>query len=217
MLSLTFAFTAGVFAIFSPCGFPMFIGYISYYIGSKAPLDRALSNGVLCTLGLLTTFSIIGVSASVIGGLISNYIPLLHFLAGIIIIILGFIVMVEIRIPPFFPFLRAPKRKGVFSIFLYGIVYGLALLSCSAPIFLSVLFYAITVGSLLQGFIIIFSYAVGMSFPLVIITFLVARAKGWILESMVKATPLLNRISGVILIVVGAYLLYYNLAETLSK
>jgi len=85
----------------------------------------------------------------------------------------------------------------------------LAALGCSAPIFFSVLFYAIVAGGPLQGIIAFMVYAIGIGFPLIITTTLVARARGLVLKRMVKVTPLLHKISGIFLLFIGAYIVYY--------
>jgi len=81
-LGLTFAFTAGVFSLFSPCGFPMLLGYISYYMGAKASLGKAITSGFVCVLGLLTVFSVIGIIVSLLGSFISRYALFLELIVG---------------------------------------------------------------------------------------------------------------------------------------
>lgn len=204
-----FLLTAGIFALFSPCGFPMLPGYISYYIGTKASLEKAVPSGVACALGLIAVFSVIGTVASVLGNFVPQYMPLFELVAGPAVILMGVAMMIEIRLPAFWARIRVPKRKGLIGIFLYGAVYGLATMGCSAPIFFSILFYAIAVGGPLHGIITFLIYALGMGFPLVIITVLVAKAKKFMLERIIGVTPWLQRISGIFLAVIGVYLIYF--------
>ena len=202
---------AGVSALLSPCGYPMLPGYISYYLGSKLSVEKALRGGVTCALGLLTVYSVIGVIVSTIGGIVSPYIPFLELVAGVAIIVMGIFMIVEIRFLTFFEKLRAPINKGLIGLFLYGIVYGLATLGCSAPIFFSIVFYAIVSGGALFGFVTFIFYAVGMGFPILLTTILVAKAKQLMLKKIMGITPLLQKISGLILIAIGIYLIYFYL------
>jgi len=206
---LTLIFTAGALTLLSPCGFPMLPGYISYYMGAKASLEKAVSGGVACTLGLLTVFSAIGVVVSTLGSLVSRYIPLLELVAGLIVIFMGISMIAEIRFPTFFTISRAPRQRGLIGVFLYGVVYGLAALGCSAPIFFSILFYAVSAGGPLYGMITFVVYAIGMGLPIIITTILVAKAKKFMLERMVKMIPWFQKISGIVLIIIGAYLIYF--------
>ncbi|MCJ7760696.1 cytochrome C biogenesis protein, partial [Candidatus Bathyarchaeota archaeon] len=138
---LMFAFTAGVFVLFSPCAFPMFPGYISLYIGTDATTKKAVEGGTVCALGLLTLFSAIGVVAFAIGSLAFTFLPHLELLVGLFMIIMGFSMIFEISMPTFLPSIRMQQRNNLLGIFLYGIAYGLAAIGCSAPIFFSILLY----------------------------------------------------------------------------
>jgi cytochrome c biogenesis protein CcdA len=206
---LAFIFTAGVFALFSPCGFPMLPGYISYYLGTKTSLSRAIPSGIACTLGLVVIFSIIGVIATSLGSLLSIYIPLLEIVAGIFTIFLGVIILLELNTSLFGVPIKAPTQKGFIGLFLYGIAYGMATLGCSAPIFFSILSYAITAGSFVLGIVTFIIYALGMGLPLIIITILIVETKKYILNRLVRLTPLIQKGSGFVLILIGLYLIYF--------
>jgi len=201
-----FAFAAGIFALFSPCSFPLLPGYVSYYIGAKTTFGKAITSGVLCALGFLTVFSIIGLFVSLIGNFISNYIPFLELIVGLIIVLMGLLKVFDVSFPFSFSFLKLRNRRAFLGIFLYGLLYGLAALSCSAPVFLAVLFYAMLSGGLFNGLIIFIFYAMGMGLPIILVTILVAKAKDLILKRMIQSTRVLSKISGLILIVVGSYL-----------
>ena len=206
---LMFIFAAGASALLSPCGFPMLPGYILYYMGSKASLGKAVPSGIACTLGLVTVFSIIGAMGSILGSLINPYIPLLELVAGLATIVLGVSMLIEIRFPSFSLPIKAPKRRGFIGLFLYGAVYGLATLGCSAPIFFAILFWAIAGGRLLNGIITFMIYAMGMGLPLILTTILLSMARELTLKRMVKMLPWLHKISGIILIIIGVYLTYF--------
>ncbi len=208
---MTFILAAGASALFSPCGYPMLPGYISYYMGTKTSLGKAVPHGIACTLGIVTVFSTIGIIASLLGSVINPYIPLLELVAGIATILLGISMLIEIRLPTISLPLKAPRRKGAVGIFLYGVVYGLATLGCSAPIFFAILFLAIAEG-LVNGVITFLVYALGMGLPLILTAVLVAMAKEVTLKRIVKMMPWLQKISGIILIVIGIYLIYFYYA-----
>jgi len=214
-VGLLYAFSAGVFALLSPCGFPMLPGYMLYYLGSKTPLTKAVSSGITCAAGLVTVFSLLGILISTLGSIVSQYVPFLQVGAAVITIIMGISIIAEIKIPMPVTKLKPPARKGWMGVFFYGIAYGLATLGCSAPIFFSIFLYAITTGGLLSGTVILMVYAVGMGLPLVTIAVLVAKAKETMLHNVVRATPWIQKISGILLILIGIYLLYHYATLTL--
>lgn len=209
--NLTFAFVAGASAFLSPCGYPMLPGYISYYMGTELSSIKALYTGVTCTLGLITTFSIIGAVASILGNIINPYIPLLELLAGVTTVLFGVSMLFDINIP-FTPALKAPKRKGFIGIYLYGIIYSLATLGCSAPIFFATLFWAIAQSGPINGLITFLVYSLGMGVPLITTTILVSLVKKKIIKRLTKLTAKIQKFSGIILVFIGVYLIYYYYA-----
>lgn len=208
-LGLTFIFTAGALALLSPCGFPMLPGYISYYLGTRGSWGETLRGGVACTLGLLAVFSSIGVVVSTLGSFVAHYVSFMELAAGIATIFMGVTILAGIRLPTFLTGLRAPKQRGLIGLFLYGIVYGMAIMGCSAPIFFSILFYAVAAGGFLYSLITFMVYALGMGLPMIITTILVAKAKKFMLQRLVKATPWFQKISGIVLVVIGVYLIVF--------
>jgi len=206
-----FMFVAGASALLSPCGFPMFPGYISYYMGTKISTHMAALGGATCTAGILTVFGLIGVAASLLGSVIHSYVVWLELVAGIVTLFMGIVLLAQVGLPVFLGRLKAPKHKGFVGLFFYGIVYGLATLGCSAPIFFAVLFWAIS-GGLLNGVANFLVYSAGMGVPMIITTILVAQAKKRLVNKLTNATPILQKVSGIVLVVVGAYLIYYYLS-----
>ncbi|MHA2068893.1 MAG: cytochrome c biogenesis CcdA family protein, partial [Candidatus Thorarchaeota archaeon] len=140
----------------------------------------------------MTTFSIIGAIASILGNIINPYIPLLELVAGITTILFGVSMLFEINIP-LTPALKAPKRRGFIGIYLYGIIYGLATLGCSAPIFFATLFWAVVQSGPLNGLITFIVYSLGMGVPLIATTILVSQVKKRSLKRLTKMTPKIQK------------------------
>ena len=205
---LAFAFSTGVFSLFSPCSYALLPGYISYYLGAKFGVVKALTGGLACTLGLITVFAAIGGLSSSLGELTPQIIPLLDIAAGVILIAMGLGNLLELKVP-FLSFNVMPsRRRGLIGLYTYGIIYGLAGVGCSAPIFISVLFYAMSKG-LAQGVLSFVAYALGMGLPLIVTTLLLSQAKDYMIQRINMATEKLRRASGAVLIVVGLYLIYF--------
>jgi cytochrome c biogenesis protein CcdA len=53
------------------------------------------------------------------------------------------------------------------------------------------------------------TYALGMGTPLILITIFVSKAKDLILNRMMDAMPLLKKLSGIALTLIGSYLILY--------
>ena len=204
---LAFAFTAGVLSIFSPCGYALLPGYVSYYLGSDLSLVRAVVGGLACTLGLVTVFSVVGALASSLGALMPQLIPLLDILAAVILMVLGVAMLRQTNIPYIQLNVRPTTRKGLAGLYMFGLVYGIAGVGCSAPIFLSVLLFAVS-ESWLNGVLTFTVYAIGMGVPLVLTSILVAEAKVMLIRRISGVTERLHKLGGTVLILVGLYLFY---------
>jgi cytochrome c-type biogenesis protein len=206
---LAFALTAGVLSVFSPCGYALLPGYVSYYLGSRLSLVRALSGGLACTLGLVTVFTVVGGLSSSLGTVLTWLVPQLNLLAGLVLIVMGAATLRQMRVP----FLTVPsglsRRTGLTGFYFFGLVYGLAGVGCSAPIFISVVVFAASRG-LANGVLTFVAYALGMGVPLMLTSVLVAQANEVLLRRISEATPRLQRVSGAILVLVGLYLFYFH-------
>ena len=153
-------------------------------------------------------FSTIGLIASLLSSFIGIYLPFFTLLAGITVFCMGTILVTGFTLPKFPSVSRAPRRKGMFGLFLYGILYGLATISCSAPVFFSILVYAISQGAG-QTLVSFTAYALGMATPLIGITVVLAKTKNTIHKRVIAFVPKLQKLAGLILIIVGSYLIYY--------
>jgi len=204
---LFFAFTAGVFTLFSPCSYAMLPGYISYYLGEDSSLSRAASGSLACTLGLMTVYLLFGGLSSLLGSVLVSFIPTLNLLSGLFLILLGVATLRDLNIPYLQFNLQPSERRGLLGLYLFGLVYGIAGIGCSAAIFISVFVYSIGLGWMNSLLTFIF-YALGMGVPLLLTSVLVSQAKDLMVNRIRSNTEWLHRISGTVLILAGLYMLY---------
>jgi cytochrome c-type biogenesis protein len=205
---IIFAFSAGIFSLLSPCSYTLIPGYISYYLGSEFSITKGLTGGMACTMGLLTVFLVIGGSASLLGELIPLVIPYLSLASGGVLIIMGAGMIAQNRFH-FVKFSIMPsKRKGFLGLYLFGLIYGFAGVGCSAPVFLSVLFYAVSQG-FINGVFSFTLYALGMGLPLIFTSIFLAEGKEYVISKILRSSTRIQKISGVVLVIIGFYQLYY--------
>ncbi len=208
-VSLTYPFIAGVFVLLSPCGYALLPGYISYNLGSKITVSKALKAGVVSTVGLVSVFSVIGLAVSLIGFLIKPYITLITVFAAIIMIIFGLSILTGVGFPSLHIHIGFPDRRGLTGFFIYGTAYGLAAAGCTAPIFFSTILLAVTKSGTFGGLLTFILYALGVGLPLIVTSILVATAKQSVLTRINNLTPKLYKLSGVVMIMAGIYLIYF--------
>jgi hypothetical protein len=93
----------------------------------------------------------------------------------------------------------------------YGISYALASLSCTVGPFLAVT--GIGVGSSSGGLRALLAYTAGLTLIVGTLAVAAALAGSGLVDRLRRALPYLNRVSGTLLVLVGAYVAYYGWYE----
>ena len=87
--------------------------------------------------------------------------------------------------------------------------FALASLSCILPIFLTVVASSLAVQSFLAAALQFMSYALGMGLVILTLTLSIGISKGALVEHLRHIIPYVERVSAVLLIFAGGYLLYH--------
>ncbi len=225
-----FAVVVGVGSFFSPCSFPLLPGYMSYYMGldKSRSIRRALMGGGAAALGLVLLYMLLGVIVGISGSAITPYIPVIEPFVGVIIVFLGIVMLTNYTIPfsritepvkKMFVRKKEPsnlnsrfesaKKKGYMKLFWYGVGYAGAAAGCTAPLLLALIFTAFSSGNFFTALLIFLILASVMAALMVLVTILIAMSAGTLLQKLKVSTAWIKRISGIILIVVGVYLVAY--------
>ena len=217
-----YAFAAGMLATVNPCGFTLLPAYLSYYLGraddegetpTSTALLRAVGVGASLTAGFLLVFGIMGVIWSSISSSIADHLPWFTVVMGIAVVVLGIAMLAG-----FEPVVRLPKLqvgKGgqeAWSTFLFGISYAIASLSCTLPIFTTVLSTSFS-SSFVVGVRTFVIFGLGMGALVTLLTLAVALAREGLVRNLRRIVPLFGRISGALLVITGAVVAYYGWAE----
>lgn len=215
----------GFISFFSPCVIPLLPLYMGYLAGNAKEKDK---NGkiiyrrkvvflyTLCfVLGISMSFFILGLSFTALGTFLKDYKTTIAIIGAIIIIILGLFQLKIIK----FKFLQKEKKLNIalnpnkmnpIVAFGMGFIFSFAWTPCVGPALSSVLIMASSAESMLLGNLLVFIYAIGFIIPFLILGLTTGEAlnflkkKQHILEKVVK-------IGGVLLILVGTYILVTNI------
>jgi len=233
-----YAFTAGMFATVNPCGFAMLPAYISYYlatgegnpgplphaIGLKSPainaqgkhsgtlsrLLQALLVGGTLTAGFVVLFALAGTLISLGAYTLVTVMPWIGLLIGVGLVLLGGWLLLghHLALPGL---LKLPVRRErtLRSIFLFGVAYGLASLSCTLPVFLVAVGSVFTSQGIGTGLAQFLAYGLGMGVLLMALTLSLALFKGVLLRYLQRVVPYVERAGAVLLLGAGAYIVYY--------
>ena len=204
------AFLGGVLVSFSPCVYPLVpitLGFIGVK-GSSGRL-RGFYLSLVYVLGLAVTYSVLGLIAALSGklfGQVSSH-PLSFLIIGNVCILAGLSFFEVINIPFMGVRLqnKIERKGGYLSVFLLGLASGLIAGPCTAPALGAILVYVASRQNVVYGASLLFSFAYGMGFLLILTGtfgafFLRLPKSGAWLTGIKKA-------SGFILIAAGEYFL----------
>ena len=95
------------------------------------------------------------------------------------------------------------------SLFAFGVAYAIASLSCTLPVFLTVVSGTVTRSNSVSGLVAFVVYTLGMSLVLLVATLAVATARGALIRHLRRAVRYVGRLSGALLVLAGGYIAYY--------
>jgi cytochrome c-type biogenesis protein len=216
-----FAFGAGMVATVNPCGFAMLPAYLGYFLGAetakgdtRASVQRSLTVGLSVSAGFLIVFGVVGVVLYEVSSSIQRWLPWATTVIGVGLFVLGLAMLRGYE-----PTLSLPKlQKGgrdrtSASMFVFGLSYAVASISCALPVFTSAVIGTFRRENLLASVSVFGAYALGMTLVLLVVTVSMGLAKQSIVRWLRSAMPFVNRASGLLLVLAGAYLARYGWLE----
>jgi len=214
--NLSLAYSAGLLAVLAPCALPMLPSFVSYFMnkeGEKSSLVSAVVFGFITVAGFLTVFLGIGVLPSFAINLISSRISLVSPFIGAILIILG---LGHLFSDIFYniPVLKTkvPVGTGFKAFYLYGLGYGAASMACSFPVFVLLVLQSASAGGFVSILFMFLAYGLGAATVLVPLSVALTFSREIIYQRLMAVLPHMKKINAAILILAGAYMIYYGLA-----
>jgi cytochrome c biogenesis protein CcdA len=214
---LGLAFTAGLVATINPCGFAMLPAYISYFMGADsneprtraAALSRGIVVGGVVSLGFIVVFGLAGLLLTLGLQSLTDVLPWLALVIGAGLVILGAAMIrgfyLNVRLPCF----TSNKERSLRSLFLFGVSYAIASLSCTLPVFLSLVPATLSQETLFGGVLTFLVYGLGMSTVLIFLTLALSLGRTSIVKWMRSSARYINTVSGVILVIAGVFIIWY--------
>lgn len=195
-------FLEGIISFISPCMLPMLPIYVSYFAGSAEEKRNPLPRAISFVLGFTVVFSLLGLFAGTLGSFVSEYRSWVNIVCGIIIIFFGFSFLGVINLPSIHGKHTHIKINGVFSAFLFGIVFSISHTPCVGVFLGSALTTAAASGGIWSGVLLLLVYSLGMGIPFLIAAVLVDKLTG-LFNSIKKNYNVINAVCGFFLVAVG--------------
>ena len=211
-MEFVLTFLEGIASFISPCLLPMLPIYISYFAGDdKNNLRKKLINSLAFILGFTTIFIILSVFASTIGTLLSHWIIYIKILFGIVIIFLGFnyLELIKIKVLNKSKGVKADtKNLNFIKSFVFGILFSISWTPCIGTFLSGALLLIAKHQNITKGILLMLTYSAGLGIPFVLSVLLIEKLKN-AFDIIKKHYGMVKIISGVILIVMGVYTIFF--------
>ena len=202
-------FTGGLVSGLSPCTLPTVVFVVGYVGGySHKSRKRGFIISLAFVLGLSLTLALLGAMAALIGALFLQSKAFWFVVSGILII-MGANLLGLVSLPGMAgTTLKPAGSKGFLGAFVMGIPFAFVASPCTTPVTASVLAYAAIKGSPVYGFLLLFLYSIGRSIPLLLAGTFTGLVKN--IQVLGNWSEVLQKISGIVLIVLGLWFLWSN-------
>jgi cytochrome c-type biogenesis protein len=213
---LALALGAGMLATVNPCGFAMLPAYLTLVIADQgtsraARVGRALAASALMTAGFVAVFGLFGLLSLPLRGVLQQYLPIVTVIIGVVMVVVGVLLLAGRQLTLLLPKpARGTPSTQIVSMAGYGVAFAIASLSCTIGPFLATTGLALRGGS---GLITFVAYALGMGLVVAVLAVAAALASTAVAAGIRRLLPYVPRISGVLLVVTGAYVGYYGYYE----
>ncbi|CRZ14201.1 cytochrome c biogenesis CcdA family protein [Mycolicibacterium neworleansense] len=218
------AFGAGLVAALNPCGFALLPGYLALVVRGASPrgplsaVGRALLATAVMTAGFVAVFGTFGLLTVAAASTVQRYLPYVTLIIGGVLIVLGVWLLAGRRLALLLPG-AVTGRTGwaptarLGSMAGYGVGYAIASLSCTVGPFLAVTGATLGSNTTLHRLAVFAAYTAGFALIVGVLAVATALAGSVVVDRLRRVVPYISRISGALLIAVGAYVAYYGWYE----
>jgi cytochrome c-type biogenesis protein len=211
------AFAVGVVSFVSPCVLPLVPGYLSAVSGvslaeiksGERSVTKLLIPSAIFCLSFTLMFVLLGMSATKLGGTLSDHRLTLNRVSGGLIIALG----VFFVLTPFIPALNREwrpealmRRAGSGGPVIAGLAFAIAWTPCAGATLSAILTAAANQDSVYHGGVLLLCYSLGLAIPFLLCALAFDRATTafrWMRDHYLVLTA----VSGLILVGMGLLLL----------
>lgn len=216
---LALAFASGMVAAVNPCGFAMLPAYVSFFLGvegDRVPTRgesvlRAIPVALAVSLGFVLVFGVVGIVLRPISSTVQQYAPWATVVIGLALVAFGVAMLLGFEPTARLPQLdQGGRSRGLTSMFLYGVSYATASLTCTIGIFIATIVNAFSRTDFLSGVSVLVVYAAGMGLVITVLTVAIALARDSVVGILRRGMRHANRVAGVLMVVMGAYVAWYG-------
>jgi cytochrome c-type biogenesis protein len=216
---ISVALVAGALVALNPCSLPLLPPFLSYYLGvdrerlprARSGLGQGLIVGALLTAGVVGVFVVVGLPLVYGAGRVAAAVPWLGLAVGVLAALAGVVSLggqtpILRPLPNALPFRSA--RRWLRPL-MFGIGHGVASLGCSLPVFLAFVAAALSVHGGGSALVVFVAYAAGIAVTMLSLVAVATLLREGLLRRIAPLAAGLQRASGLLLLLAGAYLAYF--------
>ncbi len=219
-VTIPIAFLAGLVSFLSPCVLPIIPGFLAYLAGTSTDGKQNKSGiffqSLWFVIGFSVVFAILGVLLNTVLSHVAQSVETwLSYIGGAIVIIFGLYLTGLLHIG----FLEKThamrvdtksKRPRFVTSFLFGFAFAAGWTPCVGATLGAIIGLAATSPG--SAFTLLFSYAVGLGAPFLLVGLFAAQAAGFF-QRHEKGLSYVNKIFGAILIIIGILVFTGSLSD----
>jgi cytochrome c-type biogenesis protein len=215
-VTLFAAFFAGLLSFISPCVLPLIPVYLGYLSGSTItgdeppPRKLVFTHALLFVGGFTLVFVIFGAFAGLLGSVLFTLTDYMVWIGGILLIVFGLHVLGVITIPIFNQQKRMEYGQGQAPSYvrsgLIGMTFAAGWTPCIGPILGVILTLGLSSQNVGLATFYLFVYSMGLAIPFLVTAWLLTAATSR-LKKLNRYMPVIERVSGAFIIIVGVLLL----------
>lgn len=217
-LNFVTAFVAGILSFFSPCCLPLVPLFLSHLAGvstgelpSRDHRSLLLRNAVAFVGGFSLVFIVLfGLTASLLGQVLAGQRQVLLQVSGVVLIAIGLNYLGVLKIPALWRERRVswqPARTGrMAGSFFVGAAFALGWTPCIGAVLATIVAMAASQGSTAPALGLLALYSLGLGLPFIAVAAGFGRLAP-LLRRVNQHFGTLNRISGALIVTIGAFML----------
>jgi cytochrome c-type biogenesis protein len=204
-MNILLTFTEGLISFVSPCMLPLLPVYAVYFAAGEAGKGLMFMRAFSFVAGFTVVFTLLGVFAGTLGAALAAHRTAVDTVCGLAVMAFGLGYLGLFRLP--FSGVKGDRKPdGVFSAFLFGLVYSVNLTPCVGAFLGAALMQAAAEGGAAKGAVLLLAYSLGLGVPFTVCAVLLNRFSS--LFGFVKRNyRIVNPVCGVMLVLFGAWMI----------
>ncbi len=210
-LAILAVFVGGATTASNPCVLAMIPLLISVVAGTEAVnVKKSFAFSAIFVLGLSITFATLGLISALMGRMLGDVGAFWKYLVAGVCLIMGIHLLGLFKFNLNLPQPVNIRKAGPVGAFMLGLLFGVVSTPCAVPILAVLLAYVASRGNILYGGFLLLIFALGHSALILVAGTSMGAAKKLIeSKGLRKTNQILQKIAGVIIILVGAYFLFW--------